>query len=331
MSTIQRPIYDALPGLAAVLPCASFASLPTPLEQIENAGRTLWIKRDDLSHPDYGGNKVRKLEFLLAVAQAAGQSRVVTFGATGTHHGLATALFCRKLGMACQVLLFDQPDSPQVQANRAALQQADADCVTCGSLAATVARFYLHPARLRHDTLFLFAGGSGAIGTLAFINAALELKQQIDAGVCPTPERIYLPCSSGSTLAGLSLGMALAGLPTQVIGVQVADAMLGPIPACTENTIAALMAKTVRWLIQRGVNWPANIPAPILDSRWLGDGYGHATAEGLAAAQVFQSSIGLALDETYTAKAFAAVLADQQAGTVLYWHTLNSASLITKP
>lgn len=323
------PIYAALPGLAGELPSAAFAALPTPVECHEVGGRPVWIKRDDLSHPVYGGNKVRKLEFILQRARADGRGRVVTFGATGTHHGLATAIFCRQLGLDCEVLLFDQPDSPHVQENLRRLGEEGARRVFCRSLGRTLVRYTLHPGRLGGRTLFLFAGGSNEIGVLAFVNAALELKAQVEAGVLPAPQRLYCPLGSGSTLAGLTLGMALAGLPIEVVGVRVADAYLGPFPACTPGTVAALMRRTVRWLRRRGIEWPADIPAPVLDERWIGAGYGHPTDAAREAAAVFKDSVGLPLDLTYTAKTFAAVLEDQTQGPVLYWHTLDSASSLT--
>lgn len=319
-----RPIDTAVPGIAAHLPRAGFARLPTPLQAIEVDGRKVWVKRDDLSHPEYGGNKVRKLEFILAAAKQAGQHRVTTFGATGTHHGLATALLCRKLGLECEVLLFDQPDSVHVRANYARLEASGAICTPCGSLARTVMRFYLHPRRLRRDTMFLFAGGSGPIGTLAFVNALLELAEQVEAGQAPRPQRIYCATSSGSTLAGLTLGVALLGWDTRVIGVQVADSKLGPFDACTAASIEALMQRTQRWLHKRAIDWPTPLPAAMLDGRWLGAGYGEPTVEAQSAAEVFEQALGIPLDLTYTAKAFAALRADTAPGEVLYWHTLSS-------
>lgn len=330
MPSTIRPIYQALPGLEAHLPCAGFAQLPTPVEAHRFDGQRVWVKRDDLSHPIYGGNKVRKLELILAAAQADGKDQLITFGATGTHHGLATAIFCRQLGLGCEVLLFDQPDSPHVQHNLSRLEQEGARRVFCGSLANTLRRYYLHPARLRRGSQFLFAGGSNELGVLAFINAALELKAQIDAGECPVPARIYCPVGSGSTIAGLTLGMALAELPTEVIGVRVADSHVGPIPACTVGSIAQLMARTVRWLGRRHIDWPAGVPQPRLDERWIGAGYGHPTVDAEAAVVAFESELGVPLDLTYTAKTFAAVRdaagSDASGGPLLYWHTLSSAA-----
>lgn len=324
MPNAERPLYAVYPALQRHLPCAGFAQLPTPVQQHTFSGRPVWIKRDDLTHSLYGGNKVRKLEFILAAAKAAGQRRVVTFGATGTHHGLATALFCRELGLDCELLLFEQEETEHVHANRKALAAAGADCVECGSLGNTVRRFYLHPRRLRGDTLFLFAGGSGVAGTLAFVNAALELKQQIEAGEACMPDRLYVACSSGSTLAGLTLGAAIAELSCEVIGVQVADSHLGPFQACTEDTVSALIRKTMRWLNKHQA--PCTLPCPgvRLESRFLGAGYGFPAAGGASAATQFQQAVAVPLDETYTAKAFAGLLADDSDGALMYWHTLSS-------
>ena len=316
-------VHEALPGLETELPSAGLARLPTPIDEVRVDGRVLWIKRDDLSDPRYGGNKVRKLDLILAAAMRDGCRRIVTFGATGTHHGLATALFCQALGLNCEVLLFDQPDTPHVRDNLRRLGEAGARRVHCGSLSMTLLRYALHPGRLRRDTRFVFAGGSDPLGTLAFVNAALELAAQVRAGECPAPSRIYCALGSGSTLAGLTLGVALAGLPSEVIGVRVADARLGPFDACSERTVAALMARTLRWLAQRGIDWPAGLPTPRIDHGWIGAGYGHVTESGLQATAVLADAAGLALDATYTAKAAAAALADRRAGPVLYWHTLG--------
>lgn len=316
-------LHEVLPGLEAELPSAGLAMLPTPVTEVRVDGRALWIKRDDLSNPRYGGNKVRKLDLILAAARHDGCHRIVTFGATGTHHGLATALFCQELGLDCEVLLFDQPDSTHVRDNLRRLGEAGARRIHCGSLSMTLLRYALHPGRLRRDNAFVFAGGSDPRGTLAFVNAALELAAQVRAGICPAPSRIYCALGSGSTLAGLTLGVALAGLPSQVIGVRVADARLGPFEACSENTVAALMHKTVRWLARRQVDWPAGQPAPCIDHDWIGAGYGHASAAATHAIEVFRRDAGLTLDATYTAKTAAAVLADQRPGPVLYWHTLT--------
>lgn len=323
----MRPLFQVFPSLEGVLANNGFAHLPTPVEQHVFAGKPIYLKRDDLSHSTYGGNKVRKLELILPEAQRKGAKRVVTFGATGTHHGLATAAFCKQMGLQCELLLFDQPLTEAVQSNIRMLSAQGADLKHCGSLANTLRRFYLHPGRLSRDNYFLFAGGSNVLGVLAFINAALELQQQIAAGECELPERIYCPASSNATLAGLTLGMALAGLPTKVIGVRVAPAKVGPFDSCTVKAVRGLMQQTVKWLQKHGADWTVAVPAPSIADDWYGAGYGHVYEAAESAAKLFEDTVGVPLDLTYTAKCFAAVLADQEAGSVMYWHTLSSMPL----
>lgn len=323
----MRPLFQHFPGLIGVVSNQGFAHLPTPVEAHDFNGRRLWLKRDDLSHSSYGGNKVRKLELILPEAQRLGAKTVVTFGATGTHHGLATAVFCKQLGLQCELLLFDQPLTPTVQENIRLLAAQGARLRHCGSLARTLWSYYLHPGRLSRANYFLFAGGSNVLGVLAFINAALELRLQIEAGDCPVPKRIYCPASSNATLAGLTLGVCLAGLDTEVIGVRVAPAKVGPFDSCTPAAVRALMQKTVAWLQRQGAVWDVAVPSPIIDDGWYGGGYGHHYEAAGNAGKLFQQQVGVPLDATYTAKCFAAVLADKSPGEIMYWHTLSSMPL----
>lgn len=323
----MRPLFQRFPNLHQHLAENGFAQLPTPVEQYDFDGQSVWVKRDDLSHSAYGGNKVRKLELILPEVQRLGAERVVTFGATGTHHGLATAVFCKQQGLGCDLLLFDQPVTALVQENIQLLAAQGTTLHHCGSLANTLRRFYLHPGRLSKRNYFLFAGGSNVLGVLAFINAALELKQQVDRGECAAPASIYCPASSNATLAGLTMGMALAGLDCQVIGVRVAPAKVGPFDSCTPKAVRSLMQKTVKWLQQKEIEWPVAVPSPTIVDDWYGAGYGHPTEAAAQAATLFENTVGVPLDPTYTAKCFAAVRAAKQSGPILYWHTLNSMPL----
>jgi D-cysteine desulfhydrase len=323
----MRPIFKQFPSLTSHLNTDGFAQLPTAVELHNFNGKHIWVKRDDQTHSLYGGNKVRKLEFILPEAQRLGATKVLTFGATGTHHGLATAVFCKELGLECEVLLFDQPVTDLVKENIQLLASQGAVLTHCGSLANTLRRFYMHPGRLRKSTYFLFAGGSNVFGVLAFINAALELAAQVAAGDCTEPEVIYSAASSNATLAGLTLGIAISGLNTKVIGVRVAPDKVGPFDSCTPAAVSKLMQKTVKWLKHHGADWNWTIPQPQIDNNWYGAGYGHTTEGATKAASTFKATMAIELDPTYTAKCFAAVLASQHKGPVLYWHTLNSQQL----
>jgi D-cysteine desulfhydrase len=181
----------------------------------------------------------------------------------------------------------------------------------------------------QRDSYFLTAGGSSVLGCVAFVKAAFELAAQLEAGDMPLPDNIVCPAGSLSSCAGLTLGCALAGLSSQVIGVRVAPASVGPIEVCNENKIEQLMRETMHYLVQKGVIKPITLPKPLLLHDYYGEGYGHATAAGERALALFTEH-GIALEQTYTAKAAAAALDICESApdkTVLYWHTFNSVDL----
>lgn len=319
-----RPLFEWVPDLASSLPWRALADLPTPVEKLPLASNA-WIKRDDITHAEYGGNKIRKLEFIIAESLAKGARRVVTFGATGTNHGVATAMVCQGAGLACDILLFDQPDSPTVKINQALMRHYGARLIFCGSLASTVRRYYLHPGRLSGKNYFLFAGGSNVAGTLGLVNAAFELQQQVLAGDMPLPSHVVCPVGSSATLAGLTLGFQWAGLPVKVVGVRVAPAKLGPFEACTADSIYKLMRSTHHFMESAtGKRLPLPV-RPILVDEFYGPGYGEATAAGEAARRKF-AGMGVQLEQTYSAKAAACFmeLVDREPSPVLFWNTFNS-------
>lgn len=327
-------LFAHYPGLKNRLAWMPLAALPTPLQpllrpEIDN----LWIKRDDLSSGIYGGNKVRKLEFILALAQRKHTRRLITFGGIGTHHGLATAIFCKRLGIACTLLLYRQPVTEQVRQNLLLLKNCGARLVYSKTMGRAVLSYFLFE-RLKHPgAYFLFAGGSNPIGTIGFVNAAFELKAQIRQGLMPEPAVIFCPLGSGGTLAGLALGTRLAGLHSRLIGVRVTASHLGPFQACTSGTVRKLMQDTYACLKQGDRDFPEIvIKSPQIFENYFGRGYGHPTPEGARASRMLQDKTGILLEPTYTAKTFAAVLDYcrlQRSGAepVLYWHTYNSVDL----
>lgn len=332
-----RPLFTAYPALKSMLPFVAYADLPTPVEAMagltEQSGTDdvsrAWIKRDDLTHADYAGNKVRKLEFVRGEIRQRGARHVYTFGATGTNAGLATARMCAYEGIACTVFLFDQPASATVERHYRALQHSGARLVHCGSLLRAVLAFYLHPARLSSKSYFLYAGCANPVATFGYVNAAFELAEQIQQGQCPEPDRIFVAASSSSTLAGLNLGCHLAGLKTRVIGVRVAPAKLGPFDAC--SAAVAQKQQDAAWaFLQRSVTGLPAIspPAVVMRDEWYGAGYGEPTNAGQAALQVFKER-GYTLEATYTAKAAAAFLdaLKNSNDTLLFWNTYNSRPL----
>ncbi len=291
---------------------------PTPIQHFGAAG--LWIKRDDRVSDLYGGNKVRKLEHLLGGARAAGKTRLLTLGAAGSHQVVATALYGKREGFTVEAVLVPQPSSEHARQNlRAALAQG---------LRATVASSWpaapaVVASRLGRDAYFVPLGGSNALGSLGFVEAAKELAVQVAEGAMPEPDVVVVAMGSGGTAAGLAVGLELAGMRTRVVGVAISQpvAVLGAMA----RRVAAKTAELVG--LSRGARGRA-IARIEVDKRWLGRGYGHSTREGEAAAREAERA-GVTLDVTYTAKAFACALdlARAKERVVLYWHTLSSAPM----
>ena len=327
-------LFKEYPELEERIPRISLGQFPTPVQQLHRSGfENLWIKRDDMSSSVYGGNKVRKLEFILGRAKKRNAAHIITFGGIGTNHGLATAVFCEKLGIRCRLLLFWQPVTPGVKQNLLLFSKFKADTIYKKSLWHTVISYYLLE-RLRHPgAYFVYAGGSNPEGTIGYVNAAFELKEQIHRGEMPEPEVIICPLGSGGTLAGLALGLQLAGLPTRLRGIRVSKSHLGPFQACTQNTVAKLINQTYTYLKQRCQRLPLiDIRAPEILHDYFGDGYGVPTKAATKVSRLAKDREGITLDTTYTSKAFAAAYdccqnKEASAGPVLYWHTYNSVDL----
>lgn len=325
MTDETRPLFQRFPRLAEQLAAGPrLARLPTPVQRLDLDGRALWVKRDDLTGADYGGNKTRKLDLILPLARARGARRIVTFGGLGTNHGLASAIHCAHLGLDCEILLFDQPVTAHVRDNLRLMAYFGARLRYAGGMGRALAAYYLHPRRLDPRTRFLFAGASTPLGATAYVDAALELDAQIAAGDMPEPAAVYCAAGSTGTLAGLTLGFALCERAVPVFGVRVIDSHVGPFAACTPATVTKLMRATLTHLRARDPAVPAiDPPEPQLLEGYFGGGYGVPTEAGRRAL-ARAADAGLRLEPTYTAKTFAAAL-DADAGPVLYWHTLSSA------
>jgi D-cysteine desulfhydrase len=173
----------------------------------------LWIKDDGAAAPHYGGNKPRKLEYLLHDAPR----RVATMGARGSHHALATAVHGSLCGHEVHVVTFPRPTNEHVEAVFAATELRAIVHVADDVYAA---REMLEGLR-KDDVRIIPAGGSSPVGALGFVRAGNELIEQIEAGVCPEPRRIYIAMGTAGTIVGLSLALHNAGLKTEVRGIRV--------------------------------------------------------------------------------------------------------------
>jgi len=320
-------------------------SYPTPVfsvPQLSSSDAELWIKDDSVTHPRYGGNKVRKLEGIFEVARKRHARRILTAGAAGSHHVLATTVLGKQLGFEVAAVLCPQPHSEHAEDTlRASLSQG-LEAVPVSSMA----RVPLGILRARRKgDIVVPVGGSNVEGTLGYVGAVEELLGQIRTGELPEPDIIVAALGSGGTVGGLVAGVAREGLASKVLGVQVATPSQAGYP----------LALSLAWLATRRLAGEASVGAlrRILrvDTSELGDGYGWPTSGGLRA-MTSASRAGVCLEPTYTAKAFAKALklvghlpeGDGRPGSretqglarrplrVLYWHTLSavpSHSLMT--
>jgi len=330
-------LLRAFPALAGRLPRLAFVRGPTPVEPLRLAGvaaGALWVKRDERSCPLYGGNKPRKLEFLLGHARALGARRLVTTGGLGTNHGLALAVLGRDAGLATTLVLVHQPLDEAVR--RALLLQAAWGATqvygaNVPGAAVAVARV-LAGSALRGERPYLVrTGGSSPRGAAGFVSAALELAEQVRAGALPAPARIFVPVGTGGTLAGLVAGLRVAGLAARVVGVLVTD-ILPP----SARSLARQARAALRFLHRLDARVPV-VEVATADFDFvrdaLGPGYGAATPAAERAVRV-AADAGLTLETTYTGKCLSALLARagelSPAAPTLFWNTYNGVDLLAR-
>ena len=316
------------PGTAS-LPRAPIADLPTPVEPIAAprlaVGR-LSVKRDDLTSRAYGGNKVRKLQFFLGRALAEERRTVVTFGAYGSNHALATAVHARALGIEPHAIL--SPQVPTAFARATVLAHAGLGTVLHaveghdGSREAERLRAELR-ARDAREPLVIPLGGSSALGAVGFVDAALELGDQA------RPDTVYLAGGTLGTAVGLAIGFAAAGVATSIVATRVT-----PATVANEAVISRLTSETVALLQKHDPSFPALVRSDLaltLREGFFEPGYAVVTPAANAAIALARD-LGVTLETTYTGRAFAALIADANEGTladddVMFWDTYSSAPL----
>ena len=319
-------LFATWPALARRLPYSALAEIPTPVQRLAHLGAHigmpgLYVKRDDLSARPYGGNKVRKLEFLLGRALACGAARVQTVGAAGSNHALATAIYARQLGLASTLLLYHQPIARYVGRNLLMARRQGASLELAASDRAAAAQ---RPRGVFNIPM----GGSSTLGTLGFVNAGLELAAQVRRGELPEPARVYLALGTMGTAAGLLLGLRAGGLRSVLVAVRVV-----PPHVASPQKFARLHRNTLRLLRRLEPSFP---PAPLegieFRDEFFGDRYARFTVEGMRAVALAREHEGLSLEGTYTGKALAALLDDarrsreRRASPALFWNTVNSVA-----
>lgn len=345
---VSRPLYCSYPQLSQELPHSMLAELPTPITRLAglenhfNTTCTIFFKDDGLTgmHDKekrlFGGNKVRKLEFLLADAVAQGAQSVMTYGCIGSNHVVATGVYAKQLGLGCIAMLTPQEVTEVVKRNLLFMGENDIQMILNPNRELrsiqTICSFVQNKYTYGHMPYFIPTGGSCPLGIVGFVNAAFELKQQIEEGAMPEPDYIYVAMGSYGTLVGLTLGVRAAGLKTKVIGVAVepdngATPFLQHAVTLLESTNQLLHEKDNSFPLY---TWQKN--DILLLHGFGGPDYGVVTPQALEAIESIKKIENVQLDTTYTGKACAGMFDAIQKGShegdvVLFWNTFCATSL----
>jgi D-cysteine desulfhydrase family pyridoxal phosphate-dependent enzyme len=309
------------------------ATLPTPLQRARNLEAALgpgcpriYLKRDDLTGLAFGGNKARKLEYLLADALAAGATALITEGAAQSNHARMTAAAARVAGLRC-VLVLDARHGADVTGNLLLdhLLGADVRIVADKAERSAVMARVADELRAEGEWPYMIpTGGSVPLGAAAYVAAVGELLAQLaDAGEAPS--RLYVASGSLGTQAGLIVGARAFSAPFDIFGVAVQP----PVDTLRADCVA--LANGTAELI--GLEACFTDDDVALDGGFIGEAYGVPTAEGLEAIRLLARTEAVFLDPVYSGKAMAALLAHVRGGSVngddavVFLHTGGGPSL----
>jgi D-cysteine desulfhydrase len=333
------PLTSVWPKLESRLERVELGVFPTPLERSSvleaEFGGSVFLKRDDLSSPIYGGNKVRTLETLFGSALARGHREIVAVGAYGSNHAVASALHARRAGLRVASILFPQPHSV------AALENLRVSVTQSSQLSFSPHWSWIPPAiwlARRAGREVMAPGGATPVGALGYVSAGLELGLDFQRGGFEPPRRVYVGIGSTCTTAGLlvgfyhaaRLGLGFRSAPT-VVAVRVT-----PWPVTSRFRILSLAVRTSRLLAELAGDGSLAVDGRelsaglALDSSELGAGYGKPTERGSSAIDWFRRHHGFALDTTYSSKSAAAFLRavrERSHAPCVFWSTKSTAPL----
>jgi L-cysteate sulfo-lyase len=336
-----RRVYSAL----AKQPRLSLAHLPTPLheaarlrEALGGASRCprILLKRDDLTALGLGGNKARKLEYLVADALAQGATTLVTTGAVQSNHARMTAAAACVAGLRCVLVLTATTPEPALAGNllldrlygaTVRLVPSIDPMLAVGQDEAVVAEVVAEEEAAGRKPYVIPVGGSSGVGVLGYVGGTAELVEQL-AATSDTPTRLYYASGSRGTQAGLTLGALLCEAPYRVYGVAVSAGEPEKIERARRiaNEAAARLDLPERLDREHLVT----------DQSFIGDGYGIPTDGGLEAIELLAKLEAILLDPCYTSKGMAALIAHVRSGelspgeTVVFLHTGGMPAIFTE-
>ncbi len=331
----MRPlIFEAYPGLES-LPWMELGEFPTPVHRLEAFGESvgfpeLYIKRDDMSSSLYGGNKVRKLEFIFADARRKRRGLLITLGAVGSNQVAAMGVFGREAGFEVMGVMMHQLNADYVRRNLLLDHRTGVEIKYAPNMVGEFLLFAYQYAKsylLGRRPYYVPAGGSSPLGNLGFVNAAIELKNQVDEDLIPEPDYIIVVAGSVGTAAGLELGCRLMGMKTRVIGVSIAMPWY-----TTLKRFAGMVNRICGFMRESDPTVPlvrCSEDDLILLNDYIGEGYAAYTESGIETVRHVMELEDIPLDYTYTGKALGGGLdwlkeQGMRDKVVLFWNTVNS-------
>lgn len=299
---------------------------PTPIRRLQHfsaqQNKDIFCKDDSHISTIYGGSKVRKLEFILQDALDKKAKSLVTVGSWASHHILACAHFSKSFNLNLHAVVLAQPHSEMVDQaihysirTGAQLHHAHNELIAAAKLVKTMCLLRLRGER----PYFINLGGSSAPGVLGSVLAAYELLEQVKNATAPKEGPIYIALGSGSTAAGLALGLTLADHPREIKAIQVTSRAV-----VNHFVLNRLLLAGAKQLV--GPNYQKELAAKAaklieINDQFLGSGYGYSTEQSQRAIVEAQRD-NLILDPIYTAKVMAAIQHTPPTGLpILYWHT----------
>jgi len=315
-----------------------FAHLPTPIEALPRLseflkGPHLLVKRDDETGLAFGGNKTRKLEFLVAEAEAGGARTLITAGALQSNHCRQTAAAAARFGFNCILVLVGEAPL-QISANLLLDQLFGAEIVwTEKSQREAVLQETFERANAQGRKPYLVPyGGSNPTGALGYAFAMEELMQQRPfESLKPSqtsPDWMVLASSSGGTQAGLVLGKRVFGYSGKILGISVDETQ-----SILQKRVAKLATETSERLGPRIEFTPDEV---LVNADYATPGYGVLTGAEHEAISLFAKYEGLLLDPVYTGRAAAGMIDLIRKGfftkdeNVLFWHTGGQSALFAE-
>lgn len=323
-------------------PHLSCGFYPTPIEELSNlraalgGGPRLFMKRDDYTGFGFGGNKVRKLEYLFAQLISAGTDVVVTIGGERSNHARITAALCARLGLQCVLVtnsgLLSQSSRSTRPASLHLAEMLGAEINYVSSREERVPTMKAVADRLRCEGKTVGEiplGASLPLGALGYVSAVREAAVQLEA-IGIRINYIFHSSSSGGTQAGLEVGCQLFGLGNvNIVGISPDD------PASSVSSEVKMIIDGIAELLELP-RYTLRKEVTVVDA-FVGEGYGVDTCESTGAMNLLARSEGIFLDPVYTAKAMAGLIDCVQRGNltesdnVLFWHTGGQITMFHVP